>query len=36
LSDVQKRERDRLIAAGAIVFTVYGRAGVDEFIRGLE
>lgn len=36
LSDVQKREHERLIKAGANVTTVYGTSGVDEFIRGWE
>jgi hypothetical protein len=32
LSDCQKREHIRLKDAGANVMTVYGHAGVDEFI----
>jgi hypothetical protein len=32
LSVVQQREHGRLIQSGALVFTVVGRAGVDEFI----
>lgn len=33
LSDAQKREHIRLRDAGANVTTVYGHAGVDEFIE---
>jgi Holliday junction resolvase-like predicted endonuclease len=36
LSEVQKREHTRLRAAGANVVTVYGKEGVDEFIRILK
>ncbi len=35
LSEAQKREHTRLRAAGAKVTTVYGKEGVDEFIRTL-
>ncbi len=36
LSPHQYREQVRLKDAGAIVFTVYGHEGVDEFIRKIN
>lgn len=36
LTPIQKREHDRLSEAGALVHTVYGESGVDEFIRIFE
>ena len=33
LSVIQKREHDRLRAAGALVHTVWGESGVDDFIK---
>lgn len=36
LSAVQKREHERLAAAGAMVTTVYGHEGVDKFVDFLE
>lgn len=36
LSKAQEREHKRLIKAGAMVDTVYGRTGVDEFIESIS
>ena len=36
LSGAQKREHQRLDAAGAEVATVYGHAGVQEFVEALD
>ena len=36
LSNVQKREHERLTAQGVKVVTVYGHSDIDELIRGLK
>lgn len=36
LSPAQKREHKRLIDVGALVHTVYGHEGVDDFIRNID